>query len=157
MEEPRTASVPDPAAGPVGDPDDAPSAASAQAASTTRSTEPDPTWSTDSATQSQAPEWLAQLQSMIEGLASQAAPVVREIGAKAAELAALAGEKAGPIAHRAADATEHAGARIAERGRVVAKELRRDAQGENGHTEDGHESGDPATTTAEPTDTTSVS
>jgi hypothetical protein len=73
-------------------------------------------------------EWLAQLQSMIEGLTTQAAPVIRQIGAKAAELAAVAGEKAGPIAHRAAEATEHAGARIAERGREVAADLRRDAQ-----------------------------
>ena len=41
-----------------------------------------------------------QLQAMIEKLATQAAPVVREVGAKAAELAALAGEKAGPVARR---------------------------------------------------------
>jgi hypothetical protein len=90
-------------------------------------------------------EWLAQLQSMIEGLASQAAPVVREIGAKAAELAAAAGDKAGPIAHRAAEATEHAGARLAERGREVAAELRRDNHPTNGQaggtgtTEEPHE------------------
>lgn len=72
-------------------------------------------------------EWVAQLQSMIDNLATNAAPVVREIGAKAAELAALAGEKAGPFAQRAADATAHAGSKVAERGRVVAAELRRDA------------------------------
>jgi len=72
-------------------------------------------------------EWVAQLQSMIDNLATNAAPVVREIGAKAAELAALAGEKAGPFAHRAADATATAGTKVAERGREVAAELRRDA------------------------------
>jgi hypothetical protein len=72
-------------------------------------------------------EWLTQLQSMIDNLATTAAPVIREIGAKAAELAALAGEKAGPIAHRAADATATAGTKVAERGREVAAELRRDA------------------------------
>ena len=72
-------------------------------------------------------EWVAQLQSMIDNLATSAAPVVREIGAKAAELAALAGEKAGPFAHRAADATATAGSKVAERGREVAAELRRDA------------------------------
>ena len=72
-------------------------------------------------------EWVAQLQSMIDNLATNAAPVVREIGAKAAELAALAGEKAGPFAHRAADATATAGSKVAERGREVAAELRRDA------------------------------
>lgn len=70
-------------------------------------------------------EWVDQLQSMIDDLANQAAPVVRQIGAKAAELAALAGEKAGPIAHRAADATETAGIRLAERSRHLAEDLKR--------------------------------
>jgi hypothetical protein len=69
-------------------------------------------------------EWLGQLQGMIDNLATQAAPVVREVAAKAAELAAAAGEKAGPIAHRAAEVTEAAGAKLAERGRVVASDLR---------------------------------
>jgi hypothetical protein len=76
-------------------------------------------------------ELVSQLQSMIDNLATTAAPVIREIGAKAAELAALAGEKAGPFAHRAADATATAGSKVAERGREVAAELRRDA-GRNG-------------------------
>jgi hypothetical protein len=86
-------------------------------------------------------EWVAQLQSMIDNLATNAAPVVREIGAKAAELAALAGEKAGPFAHRAADATATAGTKVAERGREVAAELRRDAA-HNGDT------GTPGTATS---------
>ena len=73
-----------------------------------------------------AREWLGQLQSMIDNITTSAAPVVREIGAKAAELAALAGEKAGPFARRAADATAQAGVKVAERGREVAAELRRD-------------------------------
>jgi hypothetical protein len=63
---------------------------------------------------------------MIDNLATHAAPVAREIGAKAAELAALAGEKAGPIAHRAAEVTAAAGGKVAERGREVAADLRRD-------------------------------
>lgn len=71
-------------------------------------------------------EWLSQLQAMIENLAEQATPVVREIGAKAAELAALAGDKAGPVAHRAAEATAGAGTKIAERSRGIAADLRRD-------------------------------
>lgn len=70
-------------------------------------------------------EWLDQLQSMIDDLATQAAPVIRQVGVKAAELAALAGEKAGPFAHRAADATETVGIRLAERSRQFAEELRR--------------------------------
>jgi hypothetical protein len=73
-------------------------------------------------------EWMNQLQSMIDQVATQAAPVVREIGAKAAELAAVAGEKAGPFAHRAADVTAVAGTKMAERGRVLAAELRREAE-----------------------------
>jgi hypothetical protein len=81
----------------------------------------------DPARNANAREWLGQLQSMIDNITTSAAPVVREIGAKAAELAALAGEKAGPFAHRAADATAQAGVKVAERGREVAAELRRDA------------------------------
>jgi hypothetical protein len=77
----------------------------------------------------QAREWVTQLQTMIEQLTTQAAPVVREVGAKAAELAALAGEKAGPVAHRAAEFTAEAGMKIAGRSRDLATELRRDVAG----------------------------
>lgn len=75
----------------------------------------------------QAREWLAQLQSMIEGLAEQAGPVIRDVGIKAAELAAIAGEKAGPVAQRAAEVTAEAGQRLAEKSRDLAAELRREA------------------------------
>lgn len=71
-------------------------------------------------------EWVAQLQAMIENLAEQATPVIREVGAKAAELAALAGDKAGPAAHKAAEFTAEAGQKIASRSRDLAAELRRD-------------------------------
>jgi hypothetical protein len=82
-------------------------------------------------------EWLAQLQTMIENAATQAAPVMREVAAKAAELAAVAGEKAGPVAARAAELTAEAGHKIAERSRDFATELRRDqaARGEGPATE----------------------
>jgi len=73
-----------------------------------------------------AREWLAQLQAMIENLATQAAPVVKEISAKAAELAAIAGDKAGPVAQKAADYTGQAGQKLAEKSRELAGELRRD-------------------------------
>ena len=82
-----------------------------------------------------AREWIAQLQAMIENLATQAAPVVREVGAKAAELAALAGEKAGPVAQRAAVLTGQAGQKLAERSRELATELRRDAAAQKSTTE----------------------
>jgi hypothetical protein len=74
----------------------------------------------------QADRMVSQLQSMIDSIATQAAPVVRQIGIKAAELAAAAADRAGPIAHKAADATADASVRIAERSRVIAAELRRD-------------------------------
>ncbi len=76
-----------------------------------------------------AREWLSQLQTMIENLATQATPVVKEISAKAAELAAIAGDKAGPVAHKAADYTGQAGQKLAEKSRDLAAELRRDLAG----------------------------
>jgi hypothetical protein len=87
-------------------------------------------WSADpsGSTTKTGREWVSQLQSMIENLAEQAAPVVREVGAKAAELAALAGEKAGPAAHKAAELTAEAGQKLAVKGRDLAAELRRDQE-----------------------------
>ena len=70
-------------------------------------------------------EMLVQLQQMIDTLATQAGPVMREVAAKAAELAAVAGEKAGPLAHRAAGMTEQVGQRVAARSKEVAADLRR--------------------------------
>ena len=72
-----------------------------------------------------AERMLSQLQGMIDSQATQAAPVVRQIGAKAAELAAVAADRAGPIAHKAADATADASGKLAERSRVWAADLRR--------------------------------
>ncbi len=68
---------------------------------------------------------LVQLQQMIDTLATQAAPVMREVAAKAAELAAVAGEKAGPFAHKAAGMTEAVGQRVAARSKEMAADLRR--------------------------------
>jgi hypothetical protein len=84
----------------------------------------------DSGRNATTKEWLGQLQSMIDNVATHAGPVMRDIAAKAAELAATAGEKAGPFAHKAAEVTESAGAKLAVRGREVAAELRRDGNGE---------------------------
>jgi hypothetical protein len=81
------------------------------------------------ATTSQAREWLAQLQQMIDQVAAHAGPVARDVAAKAAELAAVAGEKAGPLAKRAADKTEEVGARVAGRSRRFAEDLRHRADG----------------------------
>ena len=67
-----------------------------------------------------------QLDSIIENLAGYAVPVLREIAARAADLAAKAGEAAGPMAHKAADKTEEVGGRLATKGREVASDMRRD-------------------------------
>lgn len=71
-----------------------------------------------------AERMIGQLQSMIDSVATQAAPVVRQIGAKAAELAAVAADRAGPLAHKAADATADASGRLAEKSRTWAADLR---------------------------------
>ena len=70
-------------------------------------------------------EMLAQLQQMIDTISYQAGPVMRDIAAKAAELAAVAGAKAGPLAHKAADVTDHLGQRVATRSKTFADDLRR--------------------------------
>ena len=70
-------------------------------------------------------DWMAQLQTMIDGLTTAAAPHVREIAAKAAELAAKAGEAAGPFAKRAATATEDVGHKVAAKSRDFAADMRR--------------------------------
>jgi hypothetical protein len=69
---------------------------------------------------------IRQLDSIIESLPTYAAPVLRDIAAKAAELAAKAAEAAGPMAPRAAAETEAVGDRLATSGREVAADLRRD-------------------------------
>jgi hypothetical protein len=58
--------------------------------------------------------------------------VVKQIGAKAAELAAAAADRAGPMAHKAADATAGASVKIAERSREFAADLRRETNGHGG-------------------------
>lgn len=95
-------------------------------------------WTADDTTQSgqasgnTAERMISQLQQMIDSIATQAAPVVRQVGIKAAELAAAAADRAGPIAHKAADATADASVKIAERSRVLAADLRRDVASANG-------------------------
>jgi hypothetical protein len=67
---------------------------------------------------------LGQLQGMIDSVATQATPMARQIGIKAAELAAAAADRAGPFAQKAAEATVDASAKFAERSRHWAAELR---------------------------------
>src|SRR5689334_11887182 len=72
-------------------------------------------------------EMLTQLQQMIDNVSYQAAPVIRDIGAKAAELAAVAGQKAGPLAYKAAEVTDNLGKKVAARSSDFAADLRRAA------------------------------
>lgn len=99
----------------------------------------DSTTSAGAASGTTAERMVSQLQSMIDSIATQAAPVVRQVGIKAAELAAAAADRAGPFAHKAADATADASVKIAERSRVIAADLRRDfaAASNGGTTDDG--------------------
>ena len=82
-----------------------------------------------------AERMVGQLQSMIDSLATQAAPVVRQIGAKAAELAAIAADRAGPLAHKAADVTADASGRLAEKSRTWAADLRNKVDGSDADAE----------------------
>jgi hypothetical protein len=82
-------------------------------------------------------EMLVQLQQMIDTVATQAAPVMREVAAKAAELAAVAGEKAGPVAYRAAGVAQNVGERVAARSKEYADQLRRQQESAAGAGEAG--------------------
>jgi hypothetical protein len=85
-----------------------------------------------SAAEGRAAAWLAQLQTMIDNVATAAGPTLREVAAKAAELAAKAGDAAGPIAQKAASMTGDVGQRVAAKSRDFAADLRRPPEG-NGH------------------------
>jgi hypothetical protein len=75
-----------------------------------------------------AERWVGQLQEMIDQAGRQAGPVLRDVAAKAAELAAVAAENAGPVAHKAANVTAHVGDRLAARSKELAADLRRAAE-----------------------------
>ena len=81
-------------------------------------------------TSDRAKEWLAQLEDMIGNIAEQATPVVKEVGAKAAELTAVAADKAGPIAHKAAGWIDEKTPGVAERARQIASDLRSSLPGD---------------------------
>ena len=100
-------------------------------------------------------DWIAQLQAMIDGVATAAAPHVREIAAKAAELAAKAGDAAGPVAQKAAGVTSDVGQKVAAKSRDFAADMRRMTETEAASSGNGHESAPeaivaPAASTTEP-------
>jgi hypothetical protein len=102
-----------------------------------------------SANEARFRDWMNQLQAMIDGVATAAAPHVREVAAKAAELAAKAGEAAGPFATRAAAATSDVGQKVAAKSRDFAADMRRMAEGDTTTDGNGHEP--VAEASAEPT------
>jgi hypothetical protein len=118
MDEQRDPNQPDYASGPEIDDSGNPTEAAPEGHQYTE-------WDSERPRPTAGREMLVQLQQMIDTLATQAAPVMREVAAKAAELAAVAGEKAGPLAHRAAGATETLGQRVAAKSKDIAVELRR--------------------------------
>ncbi len=91
---------------------------------------------------------LGQLQGMIDSVATQATPMARQIGIKAAELAAAAADRAGPFAQRAADATVSASLKFAEQSRQWAADLRSKTVEEGGS--NGNGSSDSSVAVAEP-------
>lgn len=80
-----------------------------------------------------AEKMIAQLQVMIDQAGKTAGPVLRDVAAKAAELAAVAAENAGPVAHKAATVTEHVGDRLASRSKDLAADLRKAAEAARVH------------------------
>jgi hypothetical protein len=91
--------------------------------------------------------WLGQLQVMIEEAGKTAGPVLRDVAAKAAELAAVAAENAGPVAHKAANVTEQVGDKLAARSKDLAADLRKAAEtarAQNAAPSDGDEPKDDA-------------
>ncbi|MGZ8437097.1 MAG: hypothetical protein ACXWXR_00990 [Candidatus Limnocylindrales bacterium] len=61
---------------------------------------------------------------VIDELAQRATPSVREFSARAAELAAIAADKAAPLAKRAGEVTADASGRLASMSRTWAADLR---------------------------------
>ena len=91
---------------------------------------------------------LSQLQGMITKVAHASEPALGVGAAKAAERAAVAGERAGPIAHTIADKTEEVGHSVAGRATGFASSIRaaagRGETGEAGVPDDALDVTDPA-------------
>jgi hypothetical protein len=117
------------------------------------------TWSTSSTSgegvdpESAGAKMVSQLQAMIDSIATQATPVAKQIGLKAAELTAAAADRAGPIAHRAGDVAADASGKLAVRSREFADAIRRELgapeNGTSAATDDATDAGatDPSSTT----------
>ena len=82
---------------------------------------PDPGKSGGAAT---AKDILESVRDVVDDLAERAAPTVRELSARAAELTAIAADKAAPFAKRAGEVTADASGKLATKSREWASELR---------------------------------
>ena len=117
-------------------------------------------WSTASSDAGADPDsagtkMINQLQSMIDSIATQAAPTARQIGIKAAELTAIAADRAGPIAHKAGDAAADVSGKLALRSREWAETMRRELGGSgNGSSDPSDGATDAGATDASSTATT---
>jgi len=67
---------------------------------------------------------LESLRDAVDDLAERATPTMREFSARAAELAAVAADRAAPFAKRAGDVTSDASGKLATKSRIWAADLR---------------------------------
>lgn len=88
---------------------------------TNETPEPEPARSAGATT---AANILDSVRDAVDELAERAAPTVRELSARAAELTAIAADKAAPFAKRAGEVTADASGKLASRSREWASELR---------------------------------
>ncbi len=90
------------------------------------------TWTNEGATSqetkgaggSTATSILESVREVVDDLAERAGPTVREISARAAELTAIAADRAAPFAKRAGEVTADASGKLASKSREWASELR---------------------------------
>jgi hypothetical protein len=69
-------------------------------------------------------QMVTQLQAMIDQVAHSTGPALKQVGAKAAELAAAAAKRTGPIAISIASKTEQVSQAVADRAERLATDLR---------------------------------
>jgi hypothetical protein len=94
-------------------------------------------------------QMLGQLQSMIDQVATNSGPALRQVAAKAAELAAAAAKRTGPIAVSIASKTEQVSQAVAGRAERLATDLRAAQDGETAAETPGGESSEADRSVAE--------
>lgn len=107
-----------------GTPADEPKADEPKADETFTWADDEPPGNATRASGSTATSILDSVREAVDDLAERAAPTVRELSARAAELTAIAADKAAPFAKRAGEVTADASGKLASRSREWATELR---------------------------------